>query len=252
MLKNVRAYAYSLVLNPNPKEKTRAISKKNLSEHMKDLGIANVAMLTIILITAVASGTQNLPQIVQVPLFWIGIAVIVGLLLFYIFADKKDPDDNLGVNLKILLISSYFLMGLASMSLVSYSITVWRTNLLNGLTVASITVFCMFLVTNYILSKTSQAILVSDGKERFLKTFIRLSRANRTIGFILVLTLSDAPVVIGVLIDQNISQMIYWTIGFFSFISFWLAYALRDDLRLQMEAGLIDKKKMEDDFRKLN
>ena len=70
-------------------------------------------MLTTILITALTSGTQNIPQIIQIPLFWIGIAVTLVLSLSYIFADKKDLNDNLGVNLKILLSSSYFLMGLA-------------------------------------------------------------------------------------------------------------------------------------------
>ena len=103
------------------------------------------------------------------------------------------------------------------MSLISYSITVWRANLLSGLTIASITSIGIFSLTNYVLSKTSQAILVSDGKEEFLKTFIGLSRANRIFGFILILTFSDAPIVIGMFIDQNIGQMIYWTIGFFSF-----------------------------------
>jgi hypothetical protein len=209
-------------------------------------------MLTVVCIVAFTSGIQNVPLIAQIPLIWISLFATLGIFIYYVFSNKKSIENSLTVNMKVFLTSTYLLMGLSFTSFYFYLTTLANLSMLNSLTFACISVMIAFAVNNYILNLTKKAI---DGETEERKSklgiFYRISRKNRFFNLFLVVFLADVPIVVGSIINENTGTMIYWTIGFLLFFGIWLQNAMREDLALQLEIGLIDKRKIKQMLKKL-
>jgi hypothetical protein len=252
LYKNIKASAYHLALNPSEKNDKKEKSTKNLSKRLNGFEKLNGLLLGAMFGLIIVVPFQEAYQILQIPLFLIGIISLFGIAIYFSMSDRNNQIEKLRLNLKTFLVVSYFIMGYSFLDLFLFLNTSLSFSLLRSLIFATLIIGIVFLLVEHALSMIQKSILVTERNRSLAKTYFRFYTLHIIIGLLLTLVFSDAPVVYGMFLEQDIGQMIVWTGPFFFFISFLSREMLRKKLEFGMQVGLLERKIIEDEFRKLS
>jgi hypothetical protein len=252
LFKNTKACSYYFVLNnleENPDNKKE--KKKELSTRLKKLDGYNTVLLTSLTGLLIVVFLNGNFAIFQVPLFIIGFSVLLGLSYFFFTSDKNSLNRKLNVNLLTFMVSLYFIMSYLFLNMLFYLYADFGFSLFYSSIFASVVIGGISLLMENELLRIQKAILVSEKNRSLAEIFSKYYKAMVIVSFLLILILSDTPLAYQTIVNEDIGMMLQWMGPFFMFLSFYSMKGLANYYKFQLDAGLLEKTNLENEFRKL-
>lgn len=245
---------HSALFESNKKSKNDKIkepAKDALSKTIKKLEKYNSFVLLSVALSVTVVVLNSRLEILQAPLLVVGVVSLLALAFYFIMSDKETLSQKLQINLNVFLVSTYFVTSYLFIDILFFLFAYLSLSLYYSSIFATVVLGASLILTERMLLKVKKAIPSSENQTN-AKIFSRLFKIKVAVNVLLLVLLSDIPLVYSILLEQNIQNMILWTLPFVAFLAYTSMNALKIDLEFQMQMGLENRKNFEKIYSKMS
>ncbi|MCW4011286.1 MAG: hypothetical protein NWF05_11835 [Candidatus Bathyarchaeota archaeon] len=246
------AYHLALFGKASKENKRKEPAKDALSKTVKKLENYILFILLPVGLLVVVVMLKSPFEILQVPLLAVGLICLMAIFFCFIMGDKETLNKKLKLNLTVFLVLTYFVMGYLFVDLFYFFYAYLSSSIHHSAIFSTIILGALFVLIEQMLLKVKKDIPSLVKNHTLAETFSRLFKVNIVTNVLLMVFLSDIPLVYSMFVEQNIQLMIMWTFPFIAFLSYQSMKALRIDLEFQLQMGLAQREELEDKLKKLS
>lgn len=232
--------------------KRKEPAKDALSKTVKKLESYNSFVLLSVALSVIVVILNSQLEILQVPLLVVGLIGLMVIAFRFTMGDKETLDQKLRLNLTVFLVSMYFVGSYLFIDTLFFFYSYLSVSLYYSSIFSTIVLGAFFVLTEQMLLKVKKAIPSLGKDHKNAETFSRLFKIKVIVNVLLIVFLSDIPLVYSMFVEQNIQTMILWTFPFILFLSYQSMNALRINLEFQMQMGMETRENLERKLEKMS